>query len=178
MENTLVGKVRPLAILGITLFVVSLTSACSHNADQGSGVAVPNFGFENGILDPWTPFQAVQPALAGTPVHSGKFSLAESVAKGSVYQDVKGLTPGAGYTVSAWVCGSADDTAAAQIAVFDLGSQLAAFSGTISPTASWQVLKFDFKASAASQGIVRIHLFRNEGNGTIFWDDVQVARTQ
>jgi len=172
-----VDKVRSRAMLGAALVLVLLTGACSHSADKDRGAAVPNGGFESGAMDPWTPFQAVHADVVGSPSHSGKFSLAESGAKGSVYQDVNGLAPGAGYTVSAWVSGSPDATATAQIAVFDAGVSAATFSGTINPTASWQLLKYEFKVSAASKGIARIHLFRNEGNGTIFWDDVQVSRT-
>jgi hypothetical protein len=178
IEDKLVDKVWSLAILGITLLVVSLTSACSRSADKDHGVPVPNGGFENGTMEPWIPFQSVRAALDGTPVHSGKFSLAESAAKGSAYQDVRGLVPGVGYTVSAWVSGSPDATATAQIAVFDAGVPVATFSDTINPNAGWQLLKYEFKVSANSQGVARIHLFRNDGNGTIFWDDVQIVRTQ
>jgi len=178
MEDNFVDKVRSLAVLGIALLMVSLTSACNRSADKNGGIPVPNAGFENGTMEPWTPFQSVRAALDSNQVHSGKFSLAESAAKGSVYQDVKGLVPGVGYTVSAWVSGTPDATASAQIAVFDAGVSAATFSNAINPTASWQLLKYEFKVSAASQGVARIHLFRNDGNGTIFWDDVQVARTQ
>lgn len=171
-------KVRSLAILGSTVIVVSLTIACSHSADQDAGVPVPNGGFENGTMEPWAVFQSVQAAVGGIQVHGGKFSLAEGAAKGSVYQDVKGLVPGVGYTISAWVSGSPDATATAQMAVFDPGSNVANFSNAINPATSWQLLKYEFKVSAAAQGVARIHLFRNEGNGTIFWDDVRIARTE
>jgi len=178
MENKLVTEVRSLATLGITLLLVSLTTACGGSADKDRGVPVPNGGFENGTMDPWTPFQSVQAALGGNQVHGGKFSLAESAAKGSVYQDAIGLVPEAGYTVSAWVSASPDATATAQIAVFDAGSNVANFSDTIHPATSWQLLKYEFKVSAASHGVARIHLFRNDGAGTIFWDDVRMARTE
>lgn len=87
-------KVRSLATLGITVLIVSLTSACGRSTDKDRGVPVPNGGFENGTMEPWMPFQSVRAALDSNQVHSGKFSLAESAAKGSVYQDVKGLAPG------------------------------------------------------------------------------------
>jgi hypothetical protein len=64
------------------------------------------------------------------------------------------------------------------MAVFDPGSNVANFSNAINPATSWQLLKYEFKVSAAAQGVARIHLFRNEGNGTIFWDDVRIARTE
>ena len=171
-------KVRFLSILGSTFLIVALTSTCGHSADKDGGVPVPNGGFENGTMQPWTPFQSVRAALDSNRVHSGRFSLAESAAKGSVNQDVAGLVPGVSYTVSAWVSGSSDATATAQIAVFDAGVPAATYSNTIKPNANWQLLKYEFKVSAASKGIARIHLFRNDGNGTIFWDDVQIARTE
>ena len=87
-------KVRSLATLGITVLIVSLTSACGRSTDKDRGVPVPNGGFENGTMEPWMPFQSVRAALDSNQVHSGKFSLAESAAKGSVYQDVRGLAPG------------------------------------------------------------------------------------
>ena len=178
MEDKIVDKARSLATLGITVLIVSLTSACGRSTDKDRGVPVPNGGFENGTMEPWTPFQSVRAALDSSQVHSGKFSLAESAAKGSVCQDVRGLVSGVGYTVSGWVSGSPDATATAQIAVFDAGVPVATFSNTINPNASWQLLKYEFKVSANSQGIARIHLFRNDGSGTIFWDDVQIVRTE
>jgi hypothetical protein len=178
MEDNLVGKARSFAILGITLLIAALTSACGSSADKDAGIPVPNGGFENGTMEPWTAFQSVQAALASNPVHGGKFSLAESAAKGSVFQDVKGLAPGVGYTLSAWVSGSPEANATGQIGVFDAGVPSASFSDQIKPTGSWQLLKYEFKLSAASQGVARIHLVRNDGNGTIFWDDVQIVRAQ
>jgi hypothetical protein len=32
--------------------------------------------------------------------------------------------------------------------------------------------------SDAAHGVARIHLFRNEGSGAMFWDDVRIARTR
>jgi hypothetical protein len=178
MEDKLVDKGRSFVLLVITVLVVTLTGACGRSADKDRGVPVPNGGFENGTMEPWAPFGSVRAALDSNQVHGGKFSLAESAAKGSVYLDVKGLVPGVDYTISAWVSGSPDATATAQIAVFDAGSNVATFSDAINPTATWQLLKYEFKMSAASQGLARIHLFRNDGNGVIFWDDVQIVRTQ
>jgi hypothetical protein len=178
MENKLVDRVRSRAMSCLAVVLVFLAGACSHGADKDTAVPVTNGGFENGSMEPWAPFQSVQAALAGNQVHGGKFSLAESVAKGSVYQDVKGFAPAVAYTISAWVSGSPDATATAQIAVYDAGSNIASFSNTLNPTANWQLLKFEFKLSAAAQGSARIHLVRNDGTGTIFWDDVQIARTE
>lgn len=163
------------------LVIIVLTASgtsCSSGTKKDSGVPLPNGGFETGELAPWVPFQSVQAVVDTMQVRSGKFSLAESGAKGSVYEDVKGLAAGVTYTVSAWVSASPDATATAQIAVFDAGNNVASFSDAMTPKPAWQLLKYDFKVSANSQGIARIHLFRNDGKGTIFWDDVQIERAQ
>lgn len=170
-------KVRSFALLGVSLILGLSAGACGRTGDIGA-VPVPNGEFENGTMEPWAPYQAVQAALNSNQVHGGKFSLAESSAKGSVYQDVKGLVPEVAYTISAWVSGSPDATATAQIAVYDAGSSLANFSAVMKPSTGWQLLKYEFKLSAAAQGVARIHLFRNDGSGTIFWDDVRISRTE
>ena len=153
---------------------ILLVATKSRSTDKCQ-IPVQNGGFETGTIEPWTPFQSVHAALASDHVHSGGFSLAESAAKGSVYQDVRGLAPGVKHTVSAWVSGSPDATATAQIAVWDAGANVATASKTVHPNASWQLLEYEFVVSAESQGVARIHLFRNDGDGTIFWDDVQIA---
>ena len=148
----------------------------SDGGDSKHEISAPNAGFENGGLEPWAPWQSVHLALDSRHTHSGKFSLAESAASGSVYRDLKGLEPGVPYSVSAWVSGSPDATATAQITVFDPGISVQTLSSAISPNSNWQLLEVGFKVSAKSpEGLVRFHLFRNEGNGTIFWDDFRVT---
>jgi hypothetical protein len=162
----------------IIVLNVCLTCGCGHGTEKSSEVTVANGGFESGKLEPWAPFQSVQAAVDTTQVYAGKFSLGESTAPGSVYQDVRGLVPAASYLISARVSWSPGASATAQIAVFDPAANIATFSSAISPAPGWQSLNYEFKLSANSQGLVRIHLFRNGGNGTVFWDDVQIARTQ
>jgi len=152
-----------------------LTSACCCCANGDRGVSVVNGGFEDGILEPWAQYQSPQAAVV--TVHSGNFGLAESGTTGAVFQDVKGLEPGVGYTISAWVSSSPDATAAAQIVVWDAGNNVSTLSNKVTPNGGWQLLKYEFKVSGKSRGIARIHLARDGGSGTIFWDDVRIART-
>lgn len=156
-----------------------LLTSCSRSkkADEESvtHALLVNGGFETGALAPWDKYMAVQPTVSSDRAHSGKFSVSESTAKGSIYQDVRGLQPGAQYAVSAWVSSTPGTSATAQIAVWDPGSSVATFSTPITPTAEWKLVTKN--VSATSGGILRIHLFRNEGDGTIYWDDVQVAQT-
>jgi hypothetical protein len=152
-------------------------AGCGHT-DRGSEVFVPNGGFEAGALKPWAPFQAVRAVVVTSPVYEGKFTLAESDAKGSVYQDLNGLASETDYTISARVSWSPDARATAQIAIFDPGTNIANFSSVLAPTPGWQLVHYDFKPSTQSQGTLRVHLFRNEGSGTVFWDDVRVTRKQ
>jgi hypothetical protein len=139
---------------------------------------ITNGGFESGRLDPWAPYQAVQASVDMSRAFEGKFSLAESAAQGSVYQDVKGLVPGVGYTISARASWSTDANAAAQIAVFDPVANVATSSDILSPAPGWHPLSHKFKLIANSQGVARIHLFRNGGTGTVFWDDVRIVRSE
>jgi|SRR5271166_1224580 len=129
-------------------------------------------GFEDSTLELWAPYQAVRAAVSNAQAHSGAQSLAETEGVGSVYQDVNGLELGKQYRISAWVATSSDATAGAQIAVFDPGANVAIFSKTLHPGTSWQLLS-DF-VTVSQAGTLRIHLFRTEGSGTIYWDDVGI----
>jgi hypothetical protein len=147
---------------------------CSSSKSIQSDLA--NGGFENGELAPWATYLAVQATISSEQAHDGKFSLAEDSGRGSVYQDVKGLQGGVNYTVSAWVYADSGATASAQIAAYDPESNLATFSPVVPPKPAWELVKHTAKVS--SVGTLRIHLFRNEGTGKIFWDDVRVSRNQ
>jgi hypothetical protein len=100
--------------------------------------------------------------------------LVESGGHGSVYQDVTGLESGRDYIVSAWAAFAEDATATAQIALYDPDRNVAAFSALAAPGHGWRLMTQSFQANAS--GIVRVHLFRNEGVGAIFWDDVQIVK--
>jgi hypothetical protein len=149
---------------------------CGCSSSQSVRSDLVNGGFESGAMDPWATYLAVQVAISSERAHDGKFSLVEHSGKGSVYRDVKGLQGGVQYTVSAWVYAEPGATASAQIAVYDPGSNIATFSPAVFPKPAWELVSHTVKVS--SGGILRIHLFRNEGTGKLFWDDVQVSRNQ
>jgi chitinase len=165
-------------IIAILLVALALSSGCSSQRGASPGqVHVSNGDFETGAVTPWASWLAVQPSVTSEKSHNGKFSLAElSDGNGSVYQDVSGLEPGAEYTVSAWTSGQPATTAAAQIAVYDASANISTLSPAIVPTTEWQVVKR--RTNASSTGVIRVHLFHNQGNGPIFWDDVEVTRVQ
>ena len=163
-------KLTKFCLISLVPAGLSLSSCCSSS--KGSPVNLANSDFESGVVAPWVAFQAVQASISSDRVHGGKFSLAEDSGKGSVYGDVKGLLDGAEYTVKAWVFAEPGTTAAAQIGVFD--GKIATFSPTISPQGVWKPIKHLIKAPP--DGAIRIHLFRNEGIGKVYWDDVQVSR--
>jgi hypothetical protein len=162
--------------LAAVLFGLVFISGCASSGDRTSKdvqIPLPNGDFETGALGPWAPYLAVQAAIGKDQVHGGKFCLTESSANGSVYQDIKGLQVGGTYVISAWVSALPGATATAQIAVWDPGTNLAVYSPPTLPQPAWQLVKQEAKAS--SQGLLRIHLFRNAGAGTILWDDVQIS---
>ncbi len=133
---------------------------------------IANPGFEASDLALWPSFQAVHAAITRAQVHGGLQSLAESEGGGSVYQDLSGLEPGRSYRLSAWVAASPGTTAGAQIALFDVGASKPFFSKTLHTGTNWQLLS-DF-VPVTRPGTVRVHLFRTEGTGTIYWDDVRL----
>ena len=134
--------------------------------------AIRDPGFEDEDLSAWPSFQNVKSRLTGDQAHGGTHSLAESEEGGSVYQDISGLEPGRTYTFSAWVSGTTDGTATAQIATYDPTLDVATFSSARKPSSDWLLLSHSFTASRG--GIVRIHLVRSPGTGTIYWDDVGI----
>jgi len=157
---------------------------CSPKTDFGlSPLVDPGELLQNPLADPgfeerdrsaWPTYQSVVADMSTAQAHSGTHSLAEKTGVGSVYQDVFGLEPGQKYTVTAWVSGTPAATATAQIAVYDPGANIAIFSTPLSPAQSWQLMSDSITIRAP--GILRIHLFRNKGSGTIFWDDVHIYR--
>lgn len=131
---------------------------------------IRNPGFEDGGLSAWSTYRSVQIGLSSARAHTGTYSLMETAGEGSVYQDVTGLEPGRVYGIAAWAAGSCEATATAQIAVFDPGSDVATFSSSVSPDSVWQPV--EHRVTAGPGGILRIHLYRNQGAGVIYWDDV------
>jgi Family of unknown function (DUF6311)/Carbohydrate binding domain len=136
--------------------------------------AIGDPGFEDTDLSDWISWLSVKTAVSTSRVHSGKRSLAESAGAGSVYQDITGLEPGRKYEVSAWASASPGATATGQIAIWDPGTNLATFSTLLTPGPTWQLMTHS--ETVSKSGTLRIHLFRNQGAGTIFWDDVRIRR--
>ena len=90
-------------------------------------------------------------------------------------QDVTGLEPGKRYQIDAWVSASDGATAQAQIAVFNPSANVATFSSAFSPVSGWQPVSF---VTSSRTGAIRVHLFRKNGSGTIYWDDVSIRQNR
>jgi hypothetical protein len=131
-----------------------------------------NSGFEDGNLAPWASYLGIRASVSRESCHAGLYCLAEMTGKGSMYQDVIGLQPGATYTATAWVSGSDEGTATAQIAIYDPGTNVAAFSIPIQVHPGWQLMTQSLTIGRLPT--LRVHLFRNEGSGTVYWDDVHI----
>jgi hypothetical protein len=151
---------------GLSPVLASLTENLRDAISDGS--------FEEGDLSSWPSWLKVKAVASTSRARSGTHSLAESAGDGSVYQDTTGLEPDHTYTVAAWMSGSSDATATGQIAVWDPGTNLAVYSAPVSPRYGWQLVTRSVTVSGS--GKLRIHLFRNRGAGTIFWDDVHIYR--
>jgi hypothetical protein len=142
------------------------------NLDQTVDGKLADPGFEDDDLAYWAPFQAVHGSASTANPHSGIRSLAETEGAGSMYQDAKGLEPNHKYRVTAWASSSPGATAGAQVAAWNADTSVAALSKVVYPQGTWQFLST--VASADKSGSLRIHLFRMEGSGTIYWDDVRI----
>jgi hypothetical protein len=142
---------------------------------DGPLVPFPNADFEGGTLSPWLPYLSAEPKIDADQVHGGKFALAETGGDGSVYQDVSGLVPG-DYTFTAFVSGTLGGTATAQLALWEPGPGPAVMSPVVTPGPSWQLVSQSVTVGAP--GIIRLHLLRHPGQGTIYWDDTKLARMQ
>jgi hypothetical protein len=142
--------------------------------DQRLDHAIANPGFEDGDSAPWTPIWELQANVTRDAAHSGSYSLAESDGAGTVYQDINGLQPGVTYRISAWIAGSPDATATAQLAVFNPSDNTAVSSPVVNCRPEWQSVSVS--AIAGREGAIRIHLVRRAGSGTIYWDDLTLVR--
>jgi hypothetical protein len=138
-------------------------------------IGVRNAQFESGALPPWTPYGTLEASVSSEHFRNGKFGLAEAQGTGTVYQDITGLQPGAEYTISAWIYANPGTTATAQIAAYETDTHGAIASAAVRPTPEWQMITYRVKL--VSHSWLRIHLCRNAGNGTVFWDDVQMTQT-
>ena len=134
-----------------------------------------NSSFEEEDLSPWAFYESVRATVTTAQAHAGRQSLAETDGEGSLYEDITGLQPATTYTITAWVSGSVGTTATAQMAIYDPGTDLATFSSIVNPRPGWQLLS---ESVTATKPTLRVHLFRNRGSGTIYWDDIQIYRGQ
>ncbi len=134
--------------------------------------AVANPGFEDGETAPWST-NGAKASVSTVTAHSGQYSLAE-IGAGTVYQDINGLEPGAAYTLSAWVSGSAGDRTSAQIIIYNPSDNVSASSQLLSSNPRWQLLTRSF--TVGREGAIRIHLARGPGDGTVYWDDIHIER--
>ena len=155
---------------------------CSSQTDFGLGpgleysaeplpLAIENPGFESG-LSGWARYRQVEVRIDDARAHTGAHSLAQTGGTGSVYQDVSGLEPGRTYVITAWVAASPGAGATAQIATYDTAANVATFSEPVTPRSGWRPLSHS--VTPAPGGVIRIHLFHNQGEGTIYWDDIRV----
>lgn len=143
-----------------------------------TGVAVAGLvapGFEDGTLAPWVPYGNVQTSVDHEAAHSGKFGLEEKSGDGSVWQDVSGLQPGSVYTISAWLSAS-DDQSVGRFAVYNPATGQASFSDEFKPGKTWQQVRYSVRLDKGDS--LKIHLWRRPGNGTVYWDDVQISKDQ
>ena len=143
-----------------------------------SAVAAANPGFESGSLAGWNQYQVTHAAT--TAEHrSGSWALeqtaATAVPHGTTWQDVPGLLPGKSYRLKAWVKASPGTTAQAWLWVHDgsNASPINVTSPAIVPGSSWAPLTLNFTANNTAN--MRVHLMRDTGAGTVYWDDVEIA---
>jgi len=66
--------------------------------------------------------------------------------------------------------------ARAQVAVYEPGAKAATGSEEITPVHGGQ--RLTHRVKLGSGDLLRVHLSRYEGNGTIYWDDVEVSPSQ
>ena len=149
-------------------------STTLKNAAERERDAIRDPGFEDGDLAAWPSFQNAKSFVSTAYPHSGLHSLAQSDGEGSVNQDITGLEPGKIYVVSAWVSASPGATARAQMALWSPSAKVATFSPELHSTPEWQLLTHSMAAGA--DGILRLHLFRKQGSGTLYWDDLTLQR--
>ena len=141
--------------------------------DEREANAVANSGFEDGDTAPWST-NGLKAAISAATARTGSHSLAETGDSGTVFQDINGLQPGGTYSMSAWVSCSPGSAITAQLLIFNPTSNGVTQSRVINCNPGWQLLTRSFTVGA--EGAIRIHLARGLGEGTLYWDDVQIAR--
>jgi hypothetical protein len=135
--------------------------------------AIGNSGFEEEDLRPWSWLWEADASVSADRAHSGTHSLAER-GDGSVYQDVTGLEPGRTYTISAWISASPNATAPAQLTILNASDGVATSTPAVNGGPTWQNLLHSL--TVGPEGAIRVYLVRGPGSGTIYWDDIHIAR--
>jgi len=135
--------------------------------------ATDGWDFEGRSLSPWLGYGAVSASLSSVAA-GGAQSLAAS-GSGGMYQDLSGLEAGRVYRVSARVRSGSGTSAKALLWVHDTTGASSALSAWQTPSSTgWEDRTADFVASG--NGRLRIHLHSDGGPGTLYWDDIKVAR--
>lgn len=171
--------IRHLIAINLTIAVVAATVARAaepkgglNRAGLAGVVTVENGDFEAGTVAPWTAFQDVSASPDTAHARSGHHCLAEHSGRGSVYQDIAGLRRGRSYVVSAWASASTRGATNAYIAVWNPDTNIATFSTPVTLDGEWKLVRHVF--TAGTSGTIRLHLLRDGGSGTVYWDDVDV----
>ncbi len=139
-------------------------------AEQRAENGVANPGLEDGTTSPWST-NGARTAVSTVTAHGGSYSLAMTGA-GTAYQDINGLEPGATYTVSAWVAGTAGTSTSAQLMI--LNDNVTSSSPVIQTSPAWRQLASSFKVGR--EGAIRINLARGPSDGTVYWDDIHLSQ--
>jgi YD repeat-containing protein len=168
--------------------VVPVTNRTSYTYDEyGNLRAEYRYGVEERIVNPgfesgsegWGFWQMPTPPAGVTSVTSfagrSSMKLETSNSHGAVSQEMNGLVPGETYVVRVWVKASESTTADFELRLHDSTQWIG--SGRIAPpTSSWAPVSVSFTAKEA--GTVKIDLHYYDGSGTIYVDEVAVARAE
>jgi RHS repeat-associated protein len=141
----------------------------------GAEERVINAGFEAGSSD-WSLFWSPTPASLNTTVRfAGQNSLQlQGGSNGGADQDISGLISGTTYLIRAWVMATAGATAKFQLWAHDTTGANSVTSAASTPTTVWTLITLPYQANAT--GAVRIHLYYLAGGGTIYVDEVALAK--
>jgi hypothetical protein len=132
-------------------------------------IPMTNPGFESGALTPGWSTSPGPATVVNLPSHGGIYSANDVTSGDEIYQDVPGLTPGATYTVEAWLLTTAGG--AGHLLLHDTtGSNIV--TGAASSPLDWARVSLQYTANAT--GAVRIHLVHDASINPIYWDDVAV----
>ncbi|QHT59434.1 cellulase family glycosylhydrolase [Paenibacillus lycopersici] len=129
---------------------------------------ISNPGFETGTLTPWTNSNSA--SVVANNVHSGSKALNLGVSYTGVEQALTGLTPGATYTVSAWVKNaSAGDLV--YLGVKNFGSPDIVATST---SAAYTQLTITFTMGSANTS-ASIYVWKNAGTAATYADDFTIS---